>query len=241
MTTPSKLAEDLPHRWRRNISRLYARRILEIAAASAATRRFIAELEEHKKPTAWISWERKDWTDELLASLGRNKVERVYAAISRLVTLALIAAPLVILWPVSLFVDSAKQWSWNYALWGLEEAGPTFVKLTQWATTRPDLFSPEFCDHFGKLRDDTVGHTWAETKKILEEDLGELASYIQLENEPIGSGCIAQVYKGRLLKASGQYPEGSEVALKIQHPNIWNVRTTYYYIRYGSTHSTYRT
>lgn len=93
---------------------------------------------------------------------------------------------------------------------------------SRWATTRQDLFSPEFCNYFGKLRDETRGHAWDDTRKILEQDLGPLANALQLEQEPIGSGCIAQVYRGKLLEATGQFPKGTDLAIKVQHPDIWN-------------------
>jgi hypothetical protein len=37
------------------------------------------------------------------------------------------------------------------------------------------LVSPHFCQYFGKVLDDTVGHKWKDTVQILEEDLGVAA------------------------------------------------------------------
>jgi aarF domain-containing kinase len=137
---------------------------------------------------------------------------------------------MVVLVPASYVSTSAHQWSWQYALWGIEQAGPTFLKLVQWATTRQDLFSPEFCNYFGKLRDQTVGHAWKDTEKILLEDLGDAAALFDLQPEPVGSGCIAQVYRGTLKKAAGQYPAGTDVAVKVQHPGIWQMVCVDFYI-----------
>lgn len=88
------------------------------------------------------------------------------------------------------------------------------VLSQQWATTRADLFSPEFCDYFGKLRDETVGHPWKHTEEIMKTDLGGLSERLELDKEPIGSGCIAQVYRGKLKEATGQFSAGTEVAVK---------------------------
>ena len=53
------------------ISRLYARRILELAAASAAYSRSRTTLQEaiQRPPSNWADFEQKDWTEELMASL----------------------------------------------------------------------------------------------------------------------------------------------------------------------------
>jgi len=227
-TTQCQLRTDI---WNRNFARLYARRMLELAALAAAARH-IATTGTHADahgialPEKWQDWELRDWTDDLMATLGTTKWQRLWSSTKRLVSLTCLLAPMVVLYPLSLVSPRIHDFSWTYALWGIEQAGPTLIKLVQWATTRQDLFSPEFCLHFGKLRDDTVGHSWAETQRILQEELGEnfadLVTITSAQNQPIGSGCIAQVYQGILLKDTVKYPKGTEIALKIQHPGIWN-------------------
>lgn len=227
-TRPSSVSLE---RWQRNVSRLYARHLVEVAVAMAATRQFITKMEQaYEKPVDWVNWERREWQDELLASLGASKLGRAWAALKRVTELSLLALPLAVLYPFTYISPKAVDWSWSYALWGIEEAGPTFLKLTQWATTRQDLFSPEFCQYFGKLRDQTEGHGWEATKEILEQDLGDLANYLHLNPKPIGSGCIAQVYHGRLTKSHGTYEKGTEVAVKVQHPGIWSKVCVDFYI-----------
>lgn len=237
-------------RWKKCCSRLYARRILEIAAASAASRSFVTKLEDSggsqiEKPSYWKDWERKDWTEDLIQEIGDSKWARFWSACSRILQLSVIAAPLAVLLPAGrLLGGTVEDWSWQYSLFGIEQAGPTFIKFVQWATTRQDMFSPEFCLYFGKLQDNTEGHPWSETEKILRRELGQTVlikggndlpsrsnssdgsnsaekGIIQLEREPIGSGCIAQVYRGALLQPVGQYPAGTELAVKVQHPGIW--------------------
>ena len=214
---------QLVARWKKNFNRLYARRILELAAASAATQRFRSQLAAAaiEKPERWLNWQAKDWEETALSSVGESRLRRVWMATSRMATLALIASPMAVLYPLSLVSDTAKDVAWSYALFGIEKAGPTWIKLVQWATTRQDLFSPEFCKYFGKLRDDTEGHPWKDTERILKEELGAAVNAIELDPNPIGSGCVAQVYRGTLKHATPTYPVGTKLAIKVQHPGIW--------------------
>ncbi|XP_010155808.1 PREDICTED: uncharacterized aarF domain-containing protein kinase 2, partial [Eurypyga helias] len=78
-----------------------------------------------------------------------------------------------------------------------EAAGPTCVKLGQWASTRRDLFSEAFCDEFSKLHVEVSPHPWAHTAELLRKAFGEdWAAILKFHSrEPVGSGCVAQVYK----------------------------------------------
>ena len=228
-SSPPCLSSAL-QRWRTNGARLYARRILEIAAASATLLVNRTKLQEaaaiQTAPSQWIDWQRKDpFTDSLLTSLGgRNPLQRFWMAGQRIVSLVLLATPLIVLAPLSLISQTAHDISWDYALWGIEQAGPTLIKLVQWATTRQDMFSQEFCSHFGRLRDETRGHSWEETLTILKEELGEdYHQLLELERTPIGSGCIAQVYRGRLLQPTSVYPKDTEIALKVCIYSVFSV------------------
>ncbi len=122
----------------------------------------------------------------------------------------------------------------------------------QWATTRHDLFPPEFISRFSSLQDNTRGHSWKETVKLLQESLGpnyreiidfdiggEMNEYQKKrslvrrgkdECEPIGSGCVAQVYKGVLKQDVKLLPAGTEVAVKVTHPNILHKVCVDFYI-----------
>ena len=223
---------QLVSRWKRNFNRLYARRILELAAASAASMKFRSQLEAAmiEKPERWQNWQAKNWEETALSSVGESRLQRAWMATSRLVSLAVLGAPMLLLYPLSKVSDRGKDAAWSYALWGIEQAGPTWVKLVQWATTRQDLFSPEFCKYFGKLRDETEGHPWKDTKRILREELGSAMEALELDPTPIGSGCVAQVYRGKLLEPTPLYPKGTKLAIKVQHPGIWyKVRWFHYF------------
>jgi len=79
--TSPKLEQTLL-RFRKNGSRLYARRIMEVAAASAALYVNRVQMQEAVKemPAQWIDWERKDWTDALMSSVGANALQRFWMA-----------------------------------------------------------------------------------------------------------------------------------------------------------------
>ncbi|KAI2492462.1 ABC1 family-like protein [Fragilaria crotonensis] len=229
---PNVVALSLLERWTKNFSRLYARRMLELAAASAATATIKTQLQEKiDKPMGWINWEKRDWTDDMMESMGTSKWKRVMMVLSRVINLSILAAPMVLLAPFSYVSETAHKELWRYALYAIEEAGPTCIKFVQWATTRQDLFSQEFCTHFGQLRDKTRGHAWEATERLLERELGkDWKSLIDMETEPIGSGCIAQVYKGKLMDATPTFAKGTELAIKVQHPGIMHKVCVDFYI-----------
>ncbi|KAL3919189.1 MAG: hypothetical protein SGILL_003881 [Bacillariaceae sp.] len=183
------------------------------------------------KPSEWQDWQRTDWDETALAYVGDTKLKRFWMAAKRLTSLSILATPMMVLVPLSYVSQRAHQAAWNYALWGIEQAGPTWIKLMQWASTRQDLFSPEFCQHFGKLRDETEGHSWRETTRILQEELGDKGlEALEIKTTPIGSGCIAQVYQAKLLENSVNYPKGTKLAIKVQHPGIWSKVCVDFYI-----------
>ena len=215
------------------ISRLYARRMIEIAAASAAYSRSLTCLQEaiQSPPSDWADFEQKDWTETLLASLGKTALERAWLATKRLVSLGVLVSPMLVLTPLSYANTYWEQFWWDYCRWGIEQAGPTFIKFVQWATTRQDMFSQEFCLQLSSLRDRTDGHGWNDTEKLLRSELGEnWKSLLQIDDTPVGSGCIAQVYKGTLLRDTPHHAKNTEIAVKVQHPNIWDKVCIDFYI-----------
>ena len=97
----------------------------------------------------------------------------------------------------------------------LEELGPAYIKLGQMLSTRPDLVGMEIAEELQKLRDDTPATPFNEIKEVIETELGKPLNeiYLKVDEEPIGSASIGQVYKATL-RATGE-----EVALKVQKPN----------------------
>jgi len=227
------------------LSRLYARHLLTLAAAVAtaehARRNFKVNstlCETIAKPSEWSSgidlFERRAEFGKQISSLGSTKLSRVWAAGSRIVSLSLLACPLFVLTPLAALAgkdSKIDKFTWEYALWSIEQAGPTFIKLTQWASTRNDLFSAEFVSNFSRLQDETRGHSWNETVKLLTKTFGaDYDALLQLDTTPIGSGCIAQVYRATLQKPTSLHPKGAQVAVKVQHPHILHKVCVDFYI-----------
>lgn len=99
-----------------------------------------------------------------------------------------------------------------------EELGPTFIKLGQLLSTRPDLIPADFLDELAKLQDDIPPFAVEEVRAIVQEELGrtpeELFHYF--DAEPLAAASIGQVHRARL-------DNGAEVVVKVQRPGIENV------------------
>jgi ubiquinone biosynthesis protein len=100
----------------------------------------------------------------------------------------------------------------------IEQLGPTFIKLGQILSTRPDLLPPEYIDELAKLLDTAPPVPSTEILAELERELG--ASSTQLfklfEPEPIASASIGQAHRAVL-------HNGEKVIVKVQRPGIQRV------------------
>ncbi|KAL1778133.1 putative aarF domain-containing protein kinase 2 [Sigmodon hispidus] len=105
--------------------------------------------------------------------------------------------PLLLLYPLTYLAPGFSTLWLQLLLKATETSGPTYIKLGQWASTRRDLFSEAFCAQFSKLHVQVTPHPWGHTECLLQrafgEDWGSLLSFDT--QEPVGSGCVAQVYK----------------------------------------------
>ncbi len=54
----------------------------------------------------------------------------------------------------------------------LEELGPTFIKLGQFASNRPDILPPELIDSLERLQDSVFAFPDCEAHSIINEELG---------------------------------------------------------------------
>lgn len=95
----------------------------------------------------------------------------------------------------------------------LEELGPTFSKLGQVLSTRPDLLPPVFIDELAKLQDHVPPLTEAEVVLVMEEELGVPWEDVfeSIEPSPLAAGTIAQVHRATL-------DSGERVVIKVQRP-----------------------
>ncbi|XP_054419967.1 uncharacterized aarF domain-containing protein kinase 2 [Pteronotus mesoamericanus] len=107
--------------------------------------------------------------------------------------------PLLLLYPLTYLAPSISSLWLHLLLKATETSGPTYIKLGQWASTRRDLFSEAFCAQFSKLHVRVTPHAWAHTEHILQQAFGEDWGRVLCfeKQEPVGSGCVAQVYKAR--------------------------------------------
>jgi len=97
----------------------------------------------------------------------------------------------------------------------MEELGPTFIKMGQILSTRPDLLPVEFIQELGKLQDHVPPFEYAQVKDIIERELGVPLGQLfkDFEETPLASASIGQVHRARLV-------EGDGVVVKVQRPGI---------------------
>jgi aarF domain-containing kinase len=163
----------------------------------------------------------------------------------RLILYALYGLPLVGLLPASYTLGSSvpavEEFTWDYIIWSIQRLGPCFIKLAQWASTRPDLFPPSLVGRLVKLQDDVaVNHPKDTIEKTLTAAFGsKWRELLELDEKPLGAGSVAQVFKGRLkkemksavdsgvdmlgrksAKLAELFPVGREVAIKMIHPHV---------------------
>ena len=97
----------------------------------------------------------------------------------------------------------------------VEQLGPTFIKIGQILSTRPDLLPPDIVAELASLRDNVTPTVWEKMKPRLEADLGCPADEVfpEFDTTPLASASLAQVYRARLA-------DGRRVAVKIIRPSV---------------------
>ncbi|MEJ2655628.1 MAG: AarF/UbiB family protein [Desulfobacterales bacterium] len=97
----------------------------------------------------------------------------------------------------------------------IEELGPTYVKLGQVLSTRPDLIPIEFTKELSKLQDKVPPFSFNAVKTTIEEEFGKPLEdlFVSIDETPFASASIGQVH-------SAQLEDGEMVAVKVQRPGI---------------------
>lgn len=95
------------------------------------------------------------------------------------------------------------------------ELGPSFIKLAQILSSRPDLITKRYADEFKKLQDRVPPFPTEDAIRIIEQETGHKLDEIMVEFDrmPIAAASIAQVFRGRLI-------DGSDIIIKVQRPYI---------------------
>jgi predicted unusual protein kinase regulating ubiquinone biosynthesis (AarF/ABC1/UbiB family) len=161
-------------------------------------------------------------------AIARYYRYRPWAAIWRAVT---------IIWFFSRFVLSLKFDEWfdqaernkfkraSQLREMLTRLGPTFIKVGQALSTRPDLVRKDFLDELIKLQDQLPPYDNAIAFSIIEADLGcsLQEAYSKISPNPVAAASLGQVYRAFL-------HTGEEVAVKVQRPNLLPVITLDLYL-----------
>jgi ubiquinone biosynthesis protein len=96
----------------------------------------------------------------------------------------------------------------------LEELGPTFCKLGQILSTRPDLLPPEFIQELATLQDNVPPLSEEQVVSVMEQELGVPWEDVfeTVDPKPLAAGTIAQVHRASLAT-------GARVVIKVQRPD----------------------
>jgi predicted unusual protein kinase regulating ubiquinone biosynthesis (AarF/ABC1/UbiB family) len=97
----------------------------------------------------------------------------------------------------------------------LTKLGPTFIKVGQALSTRPDLIRKDFLTELIKLQDRLPSFDNEIAFEIIEQQLGRAVdeAYLEISPNPIAAASLGQVYRAVLYS-------GEEVAVKVQRPNL---------------------
>jgi predicted unusual protein kinase regulating ubiquinone biosynthesis (AarF/ABC1/UbiB family) len=91
--------------------------------------------------------------------------------------------------------------------------GPTFIKLGQLLSTRPDVLPPEYVEVLSELQDRVPPAEWDGAKQVLEDELGPVDErFDDFDPDAISGASLGQVYTAKV--------DGEQVAVKVRRPGV---------------------
>lgn len=100
----------------------------------------------------------------------------------------------------------------------ITELGPTFIKIGQLLSTRPDIVGVSLAEELQQLQSDVAADSFDFVKDHVERELGQPLTevFTDFEETPIASASIGQVHRARLF-------DGRRVVVKVQHKGIESI------------------
>ncbi|GHD46155.1 AarF/ABC1/UbiB kinase family protein [Mycetocola manganoxydans] len=97
----------------------------------------------------------------------------------------------------------------------LEELGPTFIKLGQLLSTRPDLVPPEYAEELAKLQDSAPPVPLEDIREAIRQELGAEPEqlFAEFDPEPLAAASIGQAHTAML-------SDGTAVVVKVRRPGV---------------------
>jgi len=121
----------------------------------------------------------------------------------------------------------------------LEELGPTFIKLGQFLSTRPDILPQDIVNELSRLQDEVSPVSTEDIYAILAEELGETWKkiFVSFDPQPLAAASIGQVHLASL-------PGGQRVIVKVRRPGVEKVievdlEILHYIARVAQRHTVY--
>lgn len=176
-------------------------------------------LESGAETGAWAGTEGNDWRYNP-EKVDRLAKERPLAVLGRLTTIttSFLGLGIHIWWDNLLGKDkneAAQKSQANHLKKILTKLGPTYIKIGQALSTRPDLVPPVYLKELTDLQDQLPSFPNAIAFRFIEEELGKHPNeiYAEISEKPLAAASLGQVYQARL-------KTGEKVAVKVQRPDL---------------------
>ncbi|AFY38356.1 ABC-1 domain-containing protein [[Leptolyngbya] sp. PCC 7376] len=163
----------------------------------------------------------EDWryNPEKVDKLAKEKPFAVFGRLSTIVT-SFVGLAIHVWWDSfrgKTKSPQAQKSQANHLKQILTDLGPTYIKIGQALSTRPDLVPPTYLAELTDLQDQLPSFPTAIAFKFIEEELGRPPEeiYAEISPEPLAAASLGQVYQARL-------KTGEKVAVKVQRPDLEN-------------------